>query len=282
MIRVIAGRHNHSLKLARKLQKKKYRRERGLLVAEGMDLLRAALGAGVRILEVLVREDLVDVLPESLRRSAEIPGGTSGGSALDIGICTRELLEDVSSLGGGTDVVFVCAQPRWNLSQVPLGEGVTFFLDGVGDPGNVGTVIRSAVAFGIDAVCCSPGTADPFGPKALRAGMGAHFWLPVVTEVSSSDLSAKLAALAERNLPIPRVVVADPRAGSDIRSLSGKGGLVVVLGDERTGAGAEWAEAERVTIPQQRFDSLNVAMAGTVVAYELFRQRFIWSGGKET
>lgn len=286
MIRVIAGRHNHSLKLARKLQKKKYRRERGLLVAEGMDLLQAALEAEAHIVEVLVREDLVGLLPSSLRQAAENAGVDETARRVDVGICTRELLEEASSLGGGADVVFICAQPQWSLSQIPLGRGVTFFLDGVGDPGNVGTVIRSAVAFGIDAVCCSPGTADPYGPKALRAGMGAQFCLPVVTEVSPADLQAKLGGLAEKGLPVPRVLVADPRGNKDPRTLEPAGGVVVVLGDERTGPGSEWVGAERVIIPQRRFDSLNVAMAGTVLAYELFRQGFTGasesdiSGGK--
>lgn len=273
MIRVIAGRHNRSLKLARKLQKKKYRREHGLLVAEGLDLLHAAVEAKARIVEVLVREDLADLLPESLLRSAAAPRGDSEAPPVNIGICARELLEEVSSLGGGIDVVFMSVQPQWSLAQVPLSEGVTFYLDGVGDPGNVGAMIRSAVAFGVDAVCCSPGTADPFGPKAMRAGMGAQFCLPVVIEVSPSDLVAKLTALAEKGLTTPRVLVADPHEGADIRAVAAGNGLIVVVGDERTGPGPEWAFAERVNVPQQRFDSLNAAMAGTVLAYELFRQK---------
>jgi len=70
MIRAIAGRHNHSLRLARKLQKKKYRRERGLLVGEGLDVLRAAWEAGAKVKEVLVRADLVACLPEALLEAA--------------------------------------------------------------------------------------------------------------------------------------------------------------------------------------------------------------------
>ena len=116
--------------------------------------------------------------------------------------------------------------------------------------------------------------------------MGAQFCLPVVTEVSPADLQAKLGGLAEKGLPVPRVLVADPRGNKDPRTLEPAGGVVVVLGDERTGPGSEWVGAERVIIPQRRFDSLNVAMAGTVLAYELFRQGFTGasesdiSGGK--
>ena len=138
----------------------------------------------------------------------------------------------------------------------------------------MGTLVRSAVAFGLGGVICSPGTADPYSPKALRAGMGAQFSLPVVTEVEAGDLEARIAATAGRGEEVPRVLVADPTNGLDVRErFQRTAGLVVVLGSERTGPVAPWERAERVTIPQRRFDSLNVAMAGTVLAYELSRAR---------
>jgi TrmH family RNA methyltransferase len=266
VIRDIAGRQNHSVKLARKLQKKKHRRERGLVVGEGMDLLRAALGAGAEVRDVLVRRDLVSELPADLveRAGAE--------AAVDIGVCDAETLEHASSLGGGADVIFICKEPRWSLADIVMGDRVTFFLDGVGDPGNVGTLMRSALVFGVAGVLCAPGTADPYGPKALRGGMGSQFSLPVVTEVSARDLRARLGSLAERGAGVPEVVVADPHDGDDVRTVRLEKGAVVVLGAERTGAGSEWADSRRVTIPQRGFDSLNVAMAGTIVAYELCRE----------
>ena len=266
MIRDIAGRQNHSVKLARKLQKKKHRRERGLLVCEGMDLLRAAIEAGAQVREVLVRRDLMSGLPADLLERASQTGALD--RTFDIGVCDEETLEYASSLGGGVDVVFICVEPAWNLADVALAEGVTFLLDGVGDPGNVGTVVRSALAFGLAGVLCSPGTADPYSPKALRAGMGAQFTLPVVTEVSPADLRARLAAAGERGEAVPQVWVADPHQGDDIRSARPGAGTVVVLGGERRGPGSGWAGARRVTIPQKRFESINVAMAGTIFAYE--------------
>ena len=272
MIREIAGRQNHSVKLARKLQKKKHRRERGLLVGEGMDLLRAAVEAGADVRDVLVRSDLVADLPEELveRARAAVPAATGpSGTTVDVGVCDAETLDYVSSLGGAADVVFTCVEPVWSLADLPLGSEITFFLDGVGDPGNVGTLVRSLVAFGGAGLVCSPGTADPFGPKAMRAGMGAQFLLPVVTEVTASDLRARFAALEVRGDGTPEVVVADPHAGDDVHAVQIEGGVIVVLGSERTGAGGEWSDARRVCIAQSRFDSLNVAMAGTIIAYEL-------------
>jgi RNA methyltransferase, TrmH family len=268
VIRDIAGRQNHSVKLARKLQKKKFRRERGLLVCEGLDLLLAAWAAGAHIRDVLVRRELLKELPADLVEGArgDRPPESAG---LDIGICDSETLEYVSSLGGAADVVFTCVEPAYNLGDLALGEGLTFYLDGLGDPGNVGTIVRSMVAFGGTAVVCSPGTADPYGPKAMRAGMGAQFELAVVVEVSGADLRARLKAVAQRGACAPQVWVADAHDGDDVRQAQSPGGLIVVLGAERTGPGSEWEGVRRITIPQCRFESLNVAMAGTIIAYQL-------------
>ena len=271
MIRDIAGRQNHSLKLARKLQKKNHRRERGLLVGEGMDLLRAAVASGADVSEVLVRRGLVTDLPPSLLEAAGAVGaGEGNGTAgVDIGVCDEETLGYASSLGGSVDVIFICREPVWSLADLALGGQLTLFLDGVGDPGNVGTLVRGSAAFGLGGIICSPGTADPYGPKAMRGGMGGQFLLPVVTEVSALDLRARLKGLEARGEPVPAVLVADPHQGDDVRSVRLQTGAIVVLGAERSGPGPEWADAQRVTIRQSRFDSLNVAMAGTILAYEL-------------
>ena len=271
MIRDIAGRQNHSVKLARKLQHKKHRRERGLLVCEGMDLLAAAVESGADIREVLARRDVAGALPRGLLEMT--PGDADQKGAPDVGLCDPATLDFASSLGGSADVVFMCAQPRRSLSDLDLGSGLTFYLDGVGDPGNVGTIVRSALAFGLAGVVCSPGTADPYGPKAMRAGMGAQFALPVVTEVSPEDLAARLTVLRDKGVAEPAMWVAEPCEGEDVRSAELTGAAIVVLGAERTGPSGEWMREKRLTIPQHRFESLNVAMAGTVLAYEWWRRQ---------
>lgn len=270
MIRDIAGRQNHSVKLAHKLQKKKHRRERGLLVCEGMDLLLAAVAAGADIRDVLVRSDLFAGLPAELRKRAASAG--AGPGVPDIGVCDQETLDHAGSLGGAADVIFTCAQPQWSLAGIALTGRLSIFLDGVGDPGNVGTLVRSGVAFDVAGLICSPGTADPYGPKAMRAGMGAQFALPVVAEVTPGDLVAKLSGLAERGVKPPDIWVADPHEGEDVRDVPVHAGAVLVLGDERSGPGPAWDGRPRVCIPQAQFDSLNVATAGTVLTYELWRK----------
>jgi TrmH family RNA methyltransferase len=270
VIRDIAGRQNHAIRLARKLQAKKHRRERGLLVGEGMDLLEAAWEAKAQIREVLVRRDLVGGLPRGLVDRAQSAAGEA--SDVNVGICDAETLAYASSLGGSADVIFVCVEPVAGLSDIDLGAGFSFFLDAVGDPGNVGTIVRSTVAFGGRGVICSSGTADPFGPKAMRAGMGAQFQIPVVAEVTPEDLRARLSVLAAKGAGIPDIWVADPHEGEDVRKVGSEAGIIVILGAERRGPSGGWKGAGAVRIPQVRLDSLNVAMAGTVLAYELARR----------
>ncbi len=293
MIRAIEGRNNQSLKLARKLQKKKHRRERGLYVVEGMDLLLAGLEAGELPAEVLVREDLLERLPAELLEDAR-------EDELDVGVCSADTLAAASSLGGAADVVALFEMPEHSLADLEPSAGLTVFLLGVGDPGNVGTVIRSAAAFGAGGVALSPGSADPHSPKALRAAMGSQFLIPVVTEVSSQDLVGKLLADEKRfgvpggrNAPtgreaaaspqipeaLPWLILADPQAVSHLGKVPLGPPAVLVLGSERGGleemlkaaraAGFPSERVREIAIGQARFDSLNLAMAASIFLYEL-------------
>jgi len=271
LIREIAGRHNDSIKLAQKLQKKRHRRDRALFVCEGFDLLLAAVRAGELPVEVLVRKDLLDRLPAELLSEAE-------EDELDIGVCEEEVMAQASALGGAADVVCVFEAVEWSLGDLAIDAGVTVYVAGVGDPGNVGTIVRSAVAFGAVGVICSPGTADPYGPKALRAGMGAQFLTRVVVEVTPGDIAAKLEAEGRRGGLVPQVVVADLQGDVEARDLSMEGPAILVLGAERGGLPEFSTPTRRVVIPQAGFDSLNVAMAGTILLYELTQERL--TGGR--
>jgi RNA methyltransferase, TrmH family len=216
---VITSQHNDKLKEVRRLQRRREHR----FVAEGEDLLRAAAEAGWP--PVYELRSGVDVEPE--------------------------LLDAVSGLGSGTRALGVYEQ-RWGMPTGPL----CVALWGVRDPGNVGTVLRSAVAFGAGSVAIGPGTADPFGPKAVRASMGAIFSVAV----------ARIASVAQ--LPSPRVALV-AGAGEQLR---GRGEGTLVVGAERTGLPEEVVEAcdaaVRIDIAG---DSLNAAMAATIGLYEWTR-----------
>jgi TrmH family RNA methyltransferase len=219
---VITSHHNPTLQDVRRLLARK---ERGRFVAEGEDLLAAADGAGW---EPLVR----------LRAGEDV---------------TPEALAKVSSLGSGTRELAIYEE-RWAEPTGPL----CVALWGVRDPGNVGTVLRGARAFGASCVALGPGTADPYGPKAVRASMGAIFEVPV----------ARVEDVAQ--LPAPRIALA-AREGEP---LHGPVRGTLVVGAEREGLPADVVEGcDAVAHIPIESESLNAAMAATVALYEVTRER---------
>lgn len=165
------------------------------------------------------------------------------------------LLAEVSTLAHPPRVIAI-----YRHDDLPRGtRPVTLALWHVGDPGNVGTLLRAAEAFGA-GVALSQGCADPTGPKAVRASMGSLFRVPL----SGFDEPAgrRVALVPDGGIPLPEL---DP--GDEV---------VLVLGSERDGLPAEVIERydERASIPQPGGgESLNVAMAGTIALYELARRR---------
>jgi len=223
---MITSRDNDKLKLVRKLQDRRWRDKLGLLVVEGEDLVEAANAAGLEPVELLVAGETV----------------------------APELLAEVSTLAHPPRVIGV-----YRRDDLPRGvRPATLALWHVADPGNVGTLLRSADAFGA-GVALSPGCADLTGPKALRASMGAVFRVPV----SGFDAPAgrRIALVAHGGTPLPEL------------ELTGE--VVFVLGAEREGLPQDVLQRcdAQASIPQSGdAESLNVAMAGTVALYELSRR----------
>ena len=217
---MITSPHNDKLKEVRRLQRRRERR----FVAEGEDLLEAAAEAGWRPVYAL-------------------------RAGIDV---EQALLDGVSALGSGTRALGVYEQ-RWAAQATgPL----CIALWGVHDPGNVGTILRSAHAFGASSVAIGPETADPFGPKAVRASMGAIFSVPL----------ARVASVAE--LPSPRVAL-DAHRGEP---LAGPGEGTLVVGGERHGLASDAIDAcDAVAHIEIAGDSLNAAMAATIGLYEWTR-----------
>jgi RNA methyltransferase, TrmH family len=219
---VITSHHNPLLKDIRRLHR---RRDGGRFVAEGEDLVAAAAAAGWT---PVVR----------LRAGVDVEA---------------DVLAKVSSLGSGTRELAVYEE-RWAQPAGP----VCVALWGVKDPGNVGTVLRGARAFGAACVAIGPNTADPFATKAVRASMGAIFEVPVarVEDVAS--------------LPSPRIALV-AREGA---ALAGPATGTLVVGAERDGLPADVVAAcDEVRHIAIESESLNAAMAATVALYEWNRVR---------
>lgn len=212
---MITSPDNPKLKQIRKLHTKRERARTGLFVAEGEDLVEAGWE------------------PEYVLRAGE-----------DV---EPKLLAEASALGSGTRVIGVFKQ-RW---AEPAGD-VSVYLHGVGDPGNVGTIIRSAHAFADGPVILGPGCADPYSPKAVRASMGSIFERPPARARMEDLQGTRIAYVAGAADPEP---VEPP--------------VVLCFGSER----GELPQGDVVAgIPMRPgLDSLNVAMAATVALYDRFR-----------
>ena len=224
---MITSASNPTLKLARKLlAQKRKREEHGLFVAEGEDLVAAAAAAGLEPVELLVAGETVE----------------------------PELLAGISTLAHPARVVGV-----YRTADLPRNpRETTLALWRVVDPGNIGTLLRTADAFGA-ALALSPGCADPLAPKALRASVGAIFRVPVL---SFDEAPGERVALVAHG-------------GTPLWELELSGPTTFVLGAEREGLPEEIVADSNylatIATPGAA-ESLNVAVAGAIALYERSRQ----------
>jgi len=159
------------------------------------------------------------------------------------------------------------------LRSLPMPSPCDFILilDGVRDPGNLGTILRTAAAAGVQAVILPPGSADAFAPKVVRAGMGAHFCLPVIS--ASWDKVKSIIKGSNNNL---HVYLADSANGEAYTQADYRPPVALIIGGEAAGAGSEAMALadERIRIPMPgNTESLNAAIATGILLFEVVRQR---------
>ena len=266
MTETITSTHNQRLRELRKLQDRKHRDRTGLFAAEGEDMVHEALRHGAR--------------PETVFFDAEAlaPGDpplAELGEGVELVAVDRDALASAAALGSGARVIGVWRQ-RWvDLSAaaartcVPSGgDGpalqAALYLHEVADPGNVGTIVRAALCFGAAAVVLSPRSADPFGPKAVRAAMGSLFGQPLVR--ASFDEGRRALA------PGGGTIALVPGAGRALHELRPQGPGLFALGAERRGLPeeivAQCDETAHIALAPGGVESLNVAMTATLCLYE--------------
>jgi RNA methyltransferase, TrmH family len=257
MTDVITSKDNEKLKLVRKLHQRRHREREGLFVTEGEDVLEAGLAAGVEPVALLT-----------------LHGEGLGGEEV-----AGDALASVSTLGSGTRAIAV-----WRQAWVPLEGPVCVYLHGVSDPGNVGAIVRTANALVRGTVVLGPECADPYGPKAVRATMGAIFTQPLARAGIDETPAPRLALVAHGGRPIEELAtsleyVQESRhpAGSptpaELDPPTQPGVLTLVFGSERSGLAAETlAQCDhRLTIPllPGGAESLNVAAAAAIALHRI-------------
>ena len=231
---------NPRLKLVRRLESRRQREKLGLFACDGEDLVAAALDAGLEPAEVLVDAERPILLDR-------VPGAE---------LVAPELMRELSTLAHPARVVGVFRAPDLPSGTEPP---VGLALWHVRDPGNVGTLLRSADAFGPAFVALSPGCGDPLGPKGLRAAAGAVFRVP-------------RARFDEA--PAPRIALVT-RGGSPLADVDLPERVTFVVGSEREGLAPEVLDRcdMAASIPlAPGAESLNAAMAGTIALYERSRR----------
>ena len=232
-------------RLRRLLGRRSARRDEGVYVIEGPTLVAEALAAGVDVEDVYVDEERGGGFPHEVL----VRAGT---------------LARVGSTEAPQPVLAV-ARLRLATLAVLAGAGLVLVAAGVADPGNLGTMLRSAEAAGAVGLVTLAGTVDPWNPKCVRASAGALFHVPVVADAAAADL---------RSLRMPLVGTA--AVGGQPYTAPGAlaGPLALVLGSEAHGVPADVPIDRVVTIPHAgRAESLNVAMAATLLCFEAARQR---------
>ena len=232
----------------------------GMVAIEGEHLLEEALRSGMVLKTVFVSERRE--VPEIVPRAVEVMR------------LTQEVFGSVVETQSPQGIAALMVPPVFGIDDVMGVDGVAALIlvaAGLQDPGNMGTLVRSAEAFGATGVLTTPGTVSAWNQKALRASVGSVFRVPVVG-VGASELRE----LKVRGVKLVAAVGADGEGVVAVREMDFAGACAVMVGNEGAGLAKEWLEMSdaRVTIPcPGDVESLNAAVAGSLLLYEASRRR---------
>lgn len=250
--------HNPLLKEIRRAAARGSLTADGLCLAEGMHLLEEALRSGLEIAAIVATENAISAAAGAAKDSA-----TTRFLTVDL-----PLFHGISTTESPQGVIALVRPPAWTEDDLFRKKALIVVLDGVQDPGNAGTLMRAAEAFGATGAMFLKGTANAWNPKTLRASAGSLFRLPILDSLSSGEA---LKALAGRGVAVWTTVLAggQPLHLADLAQPCG-----IVIGSEAHGVSEEFRKSLKgITIPTTSVESLNAAVAGAVVLYEAARQR---------
>jgi TrmH family RNA methyltransferase len=247
---------NHE-KWIRKLHQKKYRDEEGAFIAEGFNAFDAVLKASHDTMKEVVIEKSI---PESVLEN--LP------DTLPVYTCPKQVMKTISTEETPQGIVIVCHQRDLHFSDLENGSpGQTLlYLENISDPGNLGTILRTASWFGINDILLSPSSVDPYNTKVIRASAGTIFSQGIYLSVEKADL-LRLVKQHDYNL-----IATVPRDGVPIDRWHSVGKNIILFGPEAEGLSEELIEKahHRISIPGKGdAESLNLAAALAIILYEI-------------
>jgi TrmH family RNA methyltransferase len=227
----------------------------GCCIAEGFHLLKEAVASGCEIPAVLTAQSATARV-ESLTRARilELPD---------------DLFQSVAATETTQGVIALVRPPGWSVGRLFKGKSLVVILDGLQDPGNVGTIARAAEAFGATGIIFLKGSTTPFHPKTLRASAGSLFRLPCMYGV---DPAFVLDEVSKRRVDMYSAM---PSTGKELkpRDVDFSRACAIVVGSEGHGVSPDFADASNIAIPTTGVESLNAAIAASILLYEAHTQR---------
>ncbi|MEI8308068.1 MAG: RNA methyltransferase [Chloroflexales bacterium] len=236
----------------------RYRRSERRFVIEGVRLVADALAAGAKLQVALYNSDQLSGTPLGAALLAQLVGRDNCHETSEAAVAAAA--ETRSPQGVVAAVALTDLVPR---------PGLYLVLDAIQDPGNLGTLLRSAESAGVGLVLCSQGCADLFNPKVVRAAMGAHFSLPLRSDLSWDDLAHELS-------DTPLIYAAGAEAAMPYDAADWRQPAALIIGSEAHGICPEGLAlaTHHISIPMLgKAESLNAAVAGSIILFEALRQR---------
>ncbi len=254
----LSSAQNPALKEIRKAVARGSLTGNGRCVAESFHLLEEALASDCEIDSVFTTESAQTAVESRIR----------GRKQVRVIVLADDLFRGIAATEHSQGVLALVQPPHWTLDQLFPSHAIVLILDGIQDPGNAGTILRAAEAFGATGVAFLKGTVNPSNPKAIRASAGSVFRVPLVTSIDERSL---LNAVRQHETELFAMM---PQGGLPVTEARLERSCAIVIGGEARGVGEQlFAHAAPLQIPTVAVESLNAAMAATVVLYEARKQR---------
>jgi len=232
--------------------------ENGLAVAESFHLLEEALRSDCEIPAVLAAESVRTAVENHVR----------GLKKVQVHILPDEVFRSISATEASQGVMALVRPPNWMVDQLFRGHSLAVVLDGVQDPGNAGTILRAAEAFGATGVAFLKGAVSPYNPKCLRASAGSIFRVPVAVGL---DPALFLAAAEQRRIALFALM---PKAAADVGEVELTSRCAIIVGSEGRGVSERLRDkAMPIRIPTVGVESLNAALAAGIALFVARKQR---------